>query len=204
VLARRQTAGRGQYGRKWESPEGGLYVSLVSENVPAEWRERLALAAGLALVEAIGCAGLALRWPNDVMLKGKKVAGILCEAAAQGEKWAAVIGVGVNVERVELPPELRETATSLAAEGVRRERDALAWRIAAEWDRLMRERPGLSVIVGRVRGLVALHGRRVRVEDGGAWEGVAAGLDDEGRLLVQLEGGEVKALERGTVIEWGP
>ena len=99
ITAARQTAGRGQHGRRWESPPGGLYFSAVVERVPAEFRDRLALVAGLAVARTLCAADVPamIRWPNDVLIDGKKVAGILCEALARGEHWAAIIGVGVNV-----------------------------------------------------------------------------------------------------------
>ncbi len=102
VVAARQTGGRGQHGRRWESPVGGLYLSAVVEDISPALRGKLALVAGVAAAEAIGglsgVEGLRLRWPNDLMIGGKKVGGILCEAVAMGEqKWAGIVGIGINV-----------------------------------------------------------------------------------------------------------
>src|SRR4051794_10784729 len=82
ILARQQTAGRGQHGRRWESAEGGLYLSAVLENVHADVRNRMALAAGIAVIaELEPLLRLQIRWPNDIVTPaGKKMAGILCEA----------------------------------------------------------------------------------------------------------------------------
>jgi BirA family biotin operon repressor/biotin-[acetyl-CoA-carboxylase] ligase len=202
-MAEEQTAGRGQHGRGWESPAGGLYLSLALEDVPAEWRARLALVMGLVVVEALGGAGvggLAVRWPNDVLLKGKKMGGILCEGVAMGDRWAAVVGIGVNVRQVALSPEVRGTATSLEAGGVDLSREQVAKAIAEQWDRLTGEAPELRAIIRRLRPRDALAGRRVRVVDGTVVnEGTAAGLDDSGRLLLQLGAGKTAALERGIV-----
>jgi BirA family biotin operon repressor/biotin-[acetyl-CoA-carboxylase] ligase len=201
VIARRQTAGRGQHGRAWESPDGGVYLSLVIEDVPQEWRARLALVMGLVLVEALeNTVGLRIRWPNDVLLNGKKVAGILCEAASQGEQWVAVIGIGVNVESMNFSPELRGIATSLHAEGLPLSKTGIAQAIANQWDRLAQQRPTLRTIVQRVQKLDALLGQRVRLDDGEkTWEGVGAGIADDGSLLIRLTGGAVKPFARGTV-----
>jgi BirA family biotin operon repressor/biotin-[acetyl-CoA-carboxylase] ligase len=203
IMAEEQTAGRGQHGRVWESPAGGLYLSLALEDVPAEWRERLALVMGLVVVEALGGAGvggLAVRWPNDVLLKGKKVGGILCEGVAMGDRWAAVVGIGVNVRHVELSPQVRDTATSLEDAGVDLSREQVAKAIVEQWDLLTADPPALREIIRRLRPLDALARRRVRVVEGAAvTEGTAAGLDDSGRLLVQLSTGETAALERGIV-----
>jgi BirA family biotin operon repressor/biotin-[acetyl-CoA-carboxylase] ligase len=101
VVAERQTAGRGRRGRAWVSPPGGLYLSaLLRPRVPPARAGLLPLAAGVAVAEVIEGLGLApeLRWPNDVLLEGRKLGGILCEARveAAGLAWV-VIGVGLNV-----------------------------------------------------------------------------------------------------------
>jgi BirA family transcriptional regulator, biotin operon repressor / biotin---[acetyl-CoA-carboxylase] ligase len=206
VIAHRQTAGRGQHGRTWESPPGGLYLSLTLENVPAEWRQRLALVMGLVVVSALRvppaapAANFAVRWPNDILLNGKKVAGILCEGAAQGSRWATVVGIGVNIEPVELTPALRPTATALHAEGIRLSKAQTARAIAEHWDRLACAPVPLATIIERLRPLDALLGRRVRVTDDAAvTEGRAAGLDHTGRLLLQTDGGKTQPADRGIV-----
>ncbi len=133
ITAARQTAGRGQHGRRWESPAGGLYFSAVAEDIPSEFRDKLALVAGVAAAEALdspitffpdgdgeyspGPSGIQLRWPNDLVLGDKKVGGILCESVAMGERFAAIIGIGINVTTAleEFPRTLRGHATSLFA-----------------------------------------------------------------------------------------
>ena len=116
IVAERQSAGRGQHGRRWESPAGGMYLSAVVELIPAEARAVLALVVGVAVAEAINAR---IRWPNDLVIGDKKVGGILCESLAQGARWTAVIGIGINVntEVQALPPEIQSRATSLAGAG---------------------------------------------------------------------------------------
>lgn len=202
IVARRQTAGRGQHGRVWESPEGGLYLSAVLEDVPIELRERLALAAGVCVVgalEGLGAKELLIRWPNDVVVDQdgvlKKLGGILCEAVALGDKWAVVIGIGINIARAALPRAL--PAMALADIGLR-----LAPRpVAAAITRQLAGLSGakLAEIVAQVRQRDALHGRHVRVQqEMQVWDGTAAGIDDTGRLLLATAQGLCR-IERGSL-----
>jgi BirA family transcriptional regulator, biotin operon repressor / biotin---[acetyl-CoA-carboxylase] ligase len=118
IVAERQTAGRGSRGRRWDSPAGGLWMSVISRPAAAAGVELLSLRAGLATAVALdGLGGLPrveLKWPNDVLLGGSKVGGILCEARWQGEAlaWAAV-GIGLNV-RNRPPAGARLPGTRLA------------------------------------------------------------------------------------------
>jgi BirA family biotin operon repressor/biotin-[acetyl-CoA-carboxylase] ligase len=121
VVAEAQTSGRGRMGRAWFSPPGaGLYVSIVLRPGPPQGPPLLTLAAGVALAEAIQAAtGLpaAIKWPNDLLVGKRKLAGILAEAAAQGGRPPFVIlGIGVNLRPAAYPPELADRATSLEAE----------------------------------------------------------------------------------------
>src|SRR5579875_1748207 len=87
VVAERQRAGRGQHGRVWESPVGGLYFSAILEGVAVSLRGMMPLLAGVAIIDGLWACGFKdamLRWPNDVLLKDRKVAGVLCESVAQG------------------------------------------------------------------------------------------------------------------------
>jgi BirA family transcriptional regulator, biotin operon repressor / biotin---[acetyl-CoA-carboxylase] ligase len=190
VTADEQTAGRGRQGRAWTSPpRSAVLMSLVLR----ELDERLPLTAAVALCEALPLEA-AIKWPNDVWIEGRKVAGILVEGRPQ-EGWA-VLGVGVNVTTDAFPSELAETATSLRLAGV----DATPSQVlAALLESLSR---WLSAPPARVleawRSLDALKGERVRWTGG---EGIADGIDDSGALrvetgsgLVTLDAGEVHLL----------
>jgi BirA family transcriptional regulator, biotin operon repressor / biotin---[acetyl-CoA-carboxylase] ligase len=215
ILAARQTAGRGQHGRTWESPPGGLYLSAVVENVPMDGgvRERLALLAGVAVAQAFdaltGAPAAQIRWPNDLMLADKKVAGILCEALAQGTRWAAIIGIGVNVSTPvrDLPPNLQATATSLQdfdgqSRTPRRVAEAILSRLNF-W--LPQLHCGLSPIIELVRERDALIGRRLRFASGGdVFDATAAGIDDQGRLLLRRDHGNVQPHATGSVRSVAP
>jgi len=190
VTAAEQTAGRGRQGRSWVAPAGSaLLCSLVLRDPPA----LLSLIAGVAVCDAVG-AKARVKWPNDVVVEPRfrKVAGILVEGRQQ-EGWA-VLGIGVNVAvRVEeLPEEVRDRAGSLGRPASAIE-PLLADLLAAFAQRM--EEPPDRVLEGW-RARDALLGRDV-VWDGGA--GRAGGVDDRGRLLVELAGGAVATLDAGEV-----
>jgi BirA family biotin operon repressor/biotin-[acetyl-CoA-carboxylase] ligase len=192
VTAGEQTAGRGRQGRVWVAPPGGALLMSVVLHV--DERTPLApLAAAVAVCHAFPQAN-GIKWPNDVWVDGRKVAGILIEGRPQ-EGWA-VLGIGLNVatEADEFPPELRDIATSLRAAG-----SDLASPRAALDDLLPAldawlEAPA-DAVLDAWRERDALHGQRVRWNGG---EGVAAGVDGDGSLLVETDGG-VQALHAGEV-----
>jgi BirA family biotin operon repressor/biotin-[acetyl-CoA-carboxylase] ligase len=210
VVAESQTAGRGRNGRRWISPAGlGLFLSAVLEpRLGVQRVGDLALGAGLAVAAACDpVAPVMLKWPNDVVAgDGRKLAGILIETILAGERvTGAVVGIGVNVEwpTAELPPELRETATSLAElAGAPVDRFALLDRLL---DRLSEEvrsiEDGVSPLP-RYRERCATLGQRVEVHVGErVMRGVARAIDDTGALVVEsdgtrtaLTGGEVRSV----------
>jgi BirA family transcriptional regulator, biotin operon repressor / biotin---[acetyl-CoA-carboxylase] ligase len=212
VVAEEQTAGRGRQGRRWSAPRGrALTLSVVVEAGRADHPGTggialLPLVAGLAVCEA--CEAVApircrIKWPNDVWIGDRKLAGILIEARPH-EGWA-VIGVGINVDTAEdeLGPELLETATSLRiATGAPTRRDAvldaLLDRLGGRLDELWRG--GTQAIVAACRERDALLGRRIAWTGGGKeTEGEAQGLDERGNLVVLTDAGERLALEAGEV-----
>jgi BirA family transcriptional regulator, biotin operon repressor / biotin---[acetyl-CoA-carboxylase] ligase len=125
VVAARQTKGRGRRGRVWESPPGaGLYFSaLLRPGWPAAEAPWLGVLAGLAACQAarsLGAARATVKWPNDVMVDGRKLGGVLVEPRiAAGRVEFAVLGIGINVVQEDWPPGLRDTAVSLRQLGVR-------------------------------------------------------------------------------------
>jgi len=203
IVADRQTAGRGRRGRAWESPSGlGLYASiLIRPRMPAAQIPLVTLVAGLATAEAIQeatGATPALKWPNDILLCGRKVAGILTEMAMIGTQVGhAVIGVGINVHQAphDFPEELRESATSLAvATGKAVDRAALAAALFSTFERwyVQLEADGPSSVLEAGRRASATLGSRVRVLAPKPWDGIAVDLDGDGALLVRDEAGAIR------------
>lgn len=187
VTAAEQSAGRGRQGRTWTAPAGrALLCSIVVRDPP----RLLPLLAGVAVAELAG-EEARVKWPNDVLLDGRKVAGILVEGRPQ-EHWA-VVGVGLNVavREQDFPPELRGRAGTLGLSAddieptLRRLLDRLERWLAAAPD----------AVLQAVRGRDALLGKPVRWAGG---EGEGAGVDGEGRLVVATGNGPV-ALEAGEV-----
>ena len=206
VWAARQTQGRGRHGRVWESPEGGAYLSLILRPTRgAHESPQLALVAGLAVAEAM--YGLtrqspSIRWPNDVLLDGNKVCGVLIEA----KNGAVIVGIGINVTTP--LRELPETATSLAlthaASGVQSSEwisqltGALCRCFQASYERWTRE--GFAPIRQALRPWMGHFGQPVQVTMGAQRiEGIAHDLDESGRLLVRLDAGLLRAFEMGEV-----
>jgi BirA family biotin operon repressor/biotin-[acetyl-CoA-carboxylase] ligase len=187
VTASEQTAGRGRQGRTWVAPPGrALLCSVVIRDPP----RLLPLAAGVAVASVVGDEAL-LKWPNDVLVDGRKVAGILVEGRPQ-ERWA-VVGVGLNVAVVaaDFPPELRDRAGTLGLtpDAIEPTLEELMvtlerWLVAAP-----------DELLDGVRARDALLDQPVRWAGG---EGRGAGIDDDGRLLVITADGRA-ALDAGEV-----
>jgi BirA family biotin operon repressor/biotin-[acetyl-CoA-carboxylase] ligase len=188
VTAGEQSAGRGRQGRTWSAPPGrALLMSLVLRDPPG----MLPLIGAVAVAEVCGDRA-AIKWPNDVLLDGRKVAGILVEGRPQ-EGWA-VLGIGLNVavRPDDLPEELRDRATGLEREP--EEVETVLADLLAALDRRLPEPPEETLAAWRERD--ALLGREITWTGG---TGVAAGVDERGRLLVDVAGGERVALDAGEV-----
>jgi BirA family biotin operon repressor/biotin-[acetyl-CoA-carboxylase] ligase len=188
VTAAEQSAGRGRHGRTWSAPAGSaLLMSLVLRDAPA----LLPLAAGVAVAEVAGPDAL-VKWPNDVLVERRKVAGILAEGRPT-EGWT-VLGIGLNVAlRVEdLPPELHATAGTLGL--APSELEPTLARLLAALERVLAL--DSAALLDEYRARDALRGREVAWADG---SGRAAGIDGAGRLVVELAGGGRTALGAGEV-----
>jgi BirA family biotin operon repressor/biotin-[acetyl-CoA-carboxylase] ligase len=202
VAAGAQTAGRGRMSRVWFSPQGeNLYCSLLLRpGVEPGRAASLPLVVGLAVAEAV--AELApettplIKWPNDILIGGKKVCGILCEMQAEADCVSHIIpgiGVNVNLTEAELPEELRDRATSLRIETGRRFSRAVV--LAAILNRFeplyVRWRAdGLKPLLAEIEARDALRGRTITLEQGGRLVcGVADGILADGALRLVTEEG---------------
>lgn len=194
VLADHQTAGRGRRGRRWVAAPGtSLLVSILVRpaRLPA-----LSLATGVAVAEALAQVGgvpARLKWPNDVLVRGRKIAGILVEVRAGVEPVAAV-GIGVNLAQETFPPPLAASATSLRLEvGRTPDRDRVLDAVLGAFDawrgRLAAE--GLPPVLARWRALADTLGRTVTVD---GLTGRAVDLDEDGALLIDTPAGRRRVM----------
>jgi BirA family transcriptional regulator, biotin operon repressor / biotin---[acetyl-CoA-carboxylase] ligase len=200
ALCDEQTQGRGRQGRNWTAPPGtAILLSLLLRPPSDRVVSELSLVAGTAVAEAIeGQVGLAVqvKWPNDVMLNRRKVAGILSEAT--GGIVTVGIGVNVNQERGDLPDETNVPAGSLyTIDGVKRERApvlaAILERLELNYDAWLER--GLDGVYDSLGSRDFLRGRRIAVN---GQSGIGVKIDRDGRFLVDV-GGEEQAVESGEI-----
>lgn len=210
VLAEEQTAGRGRSGRAWSSPPGlGVWMSMVARPASLPAPGLLPILVGLAAAEAIDPfvkpVSTQVKWPNDLQLAGRKVAGVLCEGSWDGaEPGAVVVGIGMNVLHVpdDFPGEVRETATSLRiASGWSPPRDEVAGAVAAAVMRALANPPAQlgGAMLETLRRRDALEGRGVRVTGAAETAGIALGISPAGALLLRTDAGRLQTITSGTV-----
>jgi BirA family transcriptional regulator, biotin operon repressor / biotin---[acetyl-CoA-carboxylase] ligase len=202
VVAEEQTAGIGRHGHSWHSePGAGLYVSVVLR-LP-ETSPILTLALGLAVVDAIRSVAdvvCDLRWPNDVLVGERKVAGIIVQMADS----AAIAGIGINVNHAGFPAELTDLATSLRIQKGRPvDKEMLLESLLASIDdccEILRSGGNTALLKMFSGGSSYVSGKRVKVDLGGRTiEGVTVGLDDAGFLRVRRTDGVIETVLAGGV-----
>ena len=208
VIAEAQGKGRGRLGRSWVSPPGtGIYLSLILRpELPMAELSKITLMTAVAVAKAVqGETGLRpeIKWPNDLLIGGKKIAGILSElnVQASGSRYV-VIGIGLNVNT---PAEsLPEIATSLAQQaGAPVDRLRFARRLLAELDEAYVQflEGGMPAILDLWREFAGFLGSRIRVSvQGRMLEGQALDIDASGALLVRTETGRVESVSAGEVL----
>ncbi|MDT7952916.1 MAG: biotin--[acetyl-CoA-carboxylase] ligase [Acetobacteraceae bacterium] len=211
ICARVQTGGHGRHGRNWASPAGNLYWTMLLDGQAERPRDAgMAFAAGLAVMDALGTCGvpavrLRLKWPNDVLLDSRKLAGLLIEASLIGKEARIIVGIGINV--ASSPPDALFPAISLGEAGLalpplERLRDALTDALLvrrAEW-----QRHGLAPLLERAAAVlhgvgesqrVALDRDRTRIVCG-----INEGLGSDGALLLRTPDGTRHAIVAGDVL----
>lgn len=208
VIAEAQTQGRGRLGRSWASPAGrNLYLSIVLRpRLPDACLAQVSLVAGIASCEAVRewCSAM-LKWPNDVLVDGRKVAGLLIESEGEGTARFLILGVGVNLNATseDLPPELRDKAGSIqmaTQTPVDRTRFAasLLGHLERRYDELHAQ--GFAPLRAAWESLSTLIGAQICVDGApGRIEGIALGLDDDGALRVRLASGKEHRVVAGDV-----
>ena len=211
VMALRQTRGRGRRGRTWESPRGGLWFSIVLyPRLPAGDVAPLSLVFSLALARALDkLTGVPVdvKWPNDVLMSGKKVAGILLEMNTEFDAvkyLVAGIGVNVNLRSEDLPPELREKATSLLiAAGRQFDVEEVLFAALREMEKAYRRylKTGFKGFRREFAQRCAHFGRQVSVcLQGRELTGIDRGVDESGCLRLEMENGRILRVSSGDVI----
>jgi BirA family biotin operon repressor/biotin-[acetyl-CoA-carboxylase] ligase len=210
LFAEQQNAGRGRFGRRWESAShrGLWFTLLLRPEFPITHWSRLTTWAAVAVAAAIERRTgrhAAIKWPNDVYLDERKVAGILIESGtdATGRAFAVVgIGINVNQEAAEFPPEIADRATSLRLVlGRALDRSALAVEVLAQLsDRYVQVESAFSDLVGEASGRSLLLGRWVQLRAGlDLHEGLAESLDEHGQLRVRAGDGSSEVFIAGEV-----
>lgn len=204
LVADRQTAGRGRQGRPWNDGQGNFMGSSACRIRPCDPPPAtLALVAGLALLDAVqtqcpAVTNLRLKWPNDLLANGAKLAGILLER----EGDSVVIGIGVNLAKA---PDLADRATAKLADfGPAPDRDLFAATLAELWSRdLARWRDyGIEPLLARWRSASVPEGTKLTVHEpgGGVLAGSYAGLSDEGAMRLRLADGQTRVIHAGDVM----
>lgn len=212
VIAETQIRGKGRLGRHWLSPPYmNLYMSVILRpGLAAADTPQLTLASAVAVAETVEPflrPPPEIKWPNDILVAGKKLAGILTESSCEGDRVLFVIvGIGVNLNfpREAMPEAIRERATSLMiATGRRVDRSDFARQLIHNLDRCYGDlnENGFADVARRWESYFRLKGKKVRVESsGGAVHGKAVGIDGEGALLLEEEGGEIRRIFAGDVV----
>ncbi len=209
VISETQTGGKGRLGRKWISPKGNLYLSLILRpDIAMHKAPLITLMGAVAVASAIRkqCNLEAqIKWPNDIVIAGKKVCGLLSEMSAEQDRIRHIvlgIGVDVNMELTALPADVGARSTTLAQEAgekidrtvllqqILRELDSRYLAFLAEEGDVLREWISLNVTVGK----------RVQVSGAGAtMEGLAQGIDSDGRLIIKRDDGSIHTVAAGDV-----
>ena len=209
ALAEFQSAGRGRLGRSWEVPEGTSVMMsiLLRPKFEPQYAPTLTLLMGMAVAKAVKSLGfdVSIKWPNDVVMNGKKVCGILTEMSAELDAiHYVVVGVGINVNQPSFEGELADRATSLYMElGHKVNRSRFIARVMHYFEQeyeIFQKTYDLSGLVDTYNKYLLNREKKVRVLDPkGEYEGIARSINEKGELLVEKEDGEIVAVYAGEV-----
>jgi BirA family transcriptional regulator, biotin operon repressor / biotin---[acetyl-CoA-carboxylase] ligase len=207
VLAKVQRQGRGRFERRWESPEGGVYLSIILRpSVPPQKASLLPFVAALAVAKTINSYGVhaTIKWPNDVRVKGKKIAGILLESEGEGPKIAyVVVGIGINlsVDLESLPTDLQTRSTSLHHElghPVESHEFLQIFFMTFEHSYEVFKGQRYTEVIDEWKTHSDTLGKNVRVQTmAGTMQGTAVDIDQSGFLLLRTANGETKKVLSG-------
>jgi BirA family biotin operon repressor/biotin-[acetyl-CoA-carboxylase] ligase len=208
VFTQHQTAGRGQHGRIWHSPTGVLTTSIILDQIPAAQLPTFSLAAGLAVIYALedllpNLPELQLKWPNDVLFKQRKLAGILCEATANGTSSRIVVGIGLNVnvdfDQAEINALSLHQISSTIPDNLE-VLERLRHYLLEAASLLSLENKGIAALLPAIRSRDALVGQLISIVGKETIAGQAAGISDRGYLLLKLPNGEMREFISGHIL----
>ena len=206
VMSYRQTKGRGQYDRKWLSQENkNLLCSILFKDKGESDQSLLPCLTSLALVRLFEHHDIkaSVKWPNDILIDGKKVAGILIESVWESAKRITVIGVGLNINQTVFPIELRSIATSMCLNA---DHEFMLEEIASEWIEQFNHLSELSpqlLLAEYKQKLIGLNQPVVVIENNHRLHGIFVDIDSTGHLIIDCSGRRVTCLSRTMLIE-GP
>jgi len=209
-ICERQTAGRGRRGREWVSPKGsGIWMSLLFKpDITPTKASMLTIVTAMAMTAAINDLlpdmDCKIKWPNDIVLNGKKICGILTEMSAELEYiHYVVIGIGLNVNTLDFPEKIKEIASSLKKESNKDiKRSDLVIAFSKEFKRLYEkfiEEKDLSKLIAEYDNMLINKGREVVTSGETAISGVAIGINSLGELIIKLKDGDLVAVRAGEV-----
>ncbi len=209
VISEMQTGGKGRLGRKWISPKGNLYLSIILRpSVPTHKAPLITMAGAVAAASAIRSVcrvAAGIKWPNDILVFDKKVCGLLTEMSAEQDRIRHIVlglGIDVNMRLDELPPDIRSLTTTLAeATGATVDRTALLRQLLRDLDHWYRQFLTQDTsVLEEWKKLNVTIGRRIMVSSTGEQiEGMAQGIDEDGRLIVKQDNGSTRAVAAGDV-----
>jgi BirA family biotin operon repressor/biotin-[acetyl-CoA-carboxylase] ligase len=211
VLCETQTGGKGRLGRQWASPAGGIFMSLILRlDVPFSRLAALPVVTGLSVASAVRTAtGLDafIKWPNDVLVSGKKICGILCEARLLPESHCVVAGIGINANQAaeDFPAALRESASSIRVVlGDAVDRNALIAGVLNDMEKALHDflEHGLLNLQKRLNDMCAYMDEPVALSNRAEGDterisGVFRGVDSDGQALIEIPGQGIKAFPAG-------
>ena len=203
VVAETQTSGRGRGSNAWSSPRGSIALTITVPGVPVSRLGVLPLGVGHAVADALRSLGAPafVKWPNDVLIEGGKVCGILCESSLLSRTARVFIGIGINVEPASVDPKVLSGATTLGTHGVAADRPSLVAEITARVIAVIRGVDTNENVVKAWKAVaVPWWGEEVTLLDGDSEKRVTLlDVNPEGHLVVREEGGAVRSLLSGEV-----
>ena len=209
IIARQQTAGRGRHGRVWVSPkDAGLYFSIILRpKINPRYLPLITLTSGVVVHDTLTEIGLKpdIKWPNDILVKEKKICGILAEMTDTQKGPAIVVGIGINLTSRNFPSEFSDTATSIEAEKKQplpvSELETLLVKYFGYFYEILNETRGPETMLAEwERRSTYSHGKKVRITlENESIVGVTHGLAMNGALQVQKDGGSIVNIQAGDV-----